>query len=65
MENGEIGHFEQFYLFLQGFPEVFFFPVSKRVYMEERDKCYICDNKMVDFHDKINKCGTKSDIPPG
>ena len=38
MEKGEIAHFEQFHLFPQCFPEVFFFDVLKRVYMEERVK---------------------------
>ena len=35
-KKGEIAHFEQFHLFPQCFPKVFFFSVLKRVCMEKR-----------------------------
>ena len=38
VEKGEIAHFEPFHLFLQCFPNAFFFSVLKRVNMEERVK---------------------------
>ena len=36
VEKGEIAHFEQFHLFQQCFPKVFFFNVLRGVYMEEK-----------------------------
>ena len=38
VEQGEITHFEQFHLFPQCFPKVFFFSVLNWVYMDEKVK---------------------------
>ena len=42
MEKGEIAQSEQFHLFPQCFPKVFFFNVLKWVYMEERVYWTVC-----------------------
>ena len=51
MEKGEIAHFEQFHLFPQCFPEVFFFSVLKQVYMEESVK-----RRSRPLYDNESKC---------
>ena len=48
VEKGEIAHFEQFRLFRQCFPKVFFLNVLKRVYMEKSVKSS-CDDKILDL----------------